>query len=139
MSCAANPPTLWPPLLLIISACKLKRSFFPEIRPTLEPYGGIGEAIAKITGIPANTPVFGASDQAMSALGTGLIEPGQASIAISTGGQFLVTAPKGLIDPKRRLHTLNHAFPDIGLYMAATLSAGFSFCCSGQVCPRRNR
>ena len=110
----------------IINTFKLKRSLFPEIRPTLEPYGGITETIAKITGIPVKTPVFGASDQAMSALGTGLIEPGQASIAISTGGQFLVTAPQGLIDPKRRLHTLNHAFPDIGLYMAATLSAGFS-------------
>lgn len=110
----------------IITAFKLKPSLFPEIRPTLEPYGGIAGPIAKITGIPANTPVFGASDQAASALGTGLIKPGQASIAISTGGQFLVTAPQGLIDPKRRLHTLNHAFPDIGLYMAATLSAGFS-------------
>ncbi|MBU1323406.1 hypothetical protein KKE75_05115, partial [Patescibacteria group bacterium] len=110
----------------IITAFKLKPSLFPEIRPTLEPYGGITGPIAKITGIPANTPVFGAGDQAASALGTGLIKPGQASIAISTGGQFLVTAPQGLIDPKRRLHTLNHAFPDIGLYMAATLSAGFS-------------
>lgn len=110
----------------IITAFKLKRSLFPQILPTLEPYGEVSEAIAKITGISAKTPVFGASDQAASALGTGLIEPGQASIAISTGGQFLVTAPKGLIDPKRRLHTLNHAFPDIGLYMAATLSAGFS-------------
>ncbi|KKS78884.1 MAG: Xylulose kinase [Candidatus Beckwithbacteria bacterium GW2011_GWA2_43_10] len=110
----------------IISAGKLKRSLFPEIRSTLEPYGGVSEKIARITGIPAGTLVFGASDQAMSAMGTGLIKPGQTSIAISTGGQFLVTAPKGLIDPKRRLHTLNHAFPDIGLYMAATLSAGFS-------------
>ena len=110
----------------ILSAFKLKRSLFPPIRPTLEPYGGISEPIAKITGIPAQTLIFGASDQAMSAMGTGLIKPGQASIAISTGGQFLVTAPKGLVDPQRRLHTLNHAFPDIGLYMAATLSAGFS-------------
>lgn len=110
----------------IISGAKLKRTIFPEIQPTLNPYGEITQKIAKITGLVAGTPVFGASDQAMSALGTGLIQPGQASIALSTGGQFLVVAPKGLIDPKRRLHTLNHAFPNVGLYMAATLSAGFS-------------
>ncbi len=110
----------------IISGLKLKQSIFPQIQPTLKAYGGISQKTARITGLTAGTPVFGASDQAMSAIGTGLIQPGQASIALSTGGQFLVVAPKGLVDPKRRLHTLNHVFPDVGLYMAATLSAGFS-------------
>jgi len=33
----------------IISAGKLKRSLFPEIRSTLEPYGGVSEKIARIT------------------------------------------------------------------------------------------
>lgn len=110
----------------IINAFKLKASIFPPVNPTLTPYGQITPNVAKITRLPHGIPVYGASDQAMSAMGTGLIKEGQASIAISTGGQFLVTAPKGLIDPKRRLHTLNHALPKFGLYMAATLSAGFS-------------
>ncbi|MDZ4228632.1 MAG: xylulokinase [Patescibacteria group bacterium] len=110
----------------IISGLKLKRSIFPDVQPTIKPYGGISPKIARITGLLSGTPVFGASDQAMSAIGTGLIKKGQASIALSTGGQFLVVAPKGLIDPQRRLHTLNHALPGVGLYMAATLSAGFS-------------
>jgi len=110
----------------ILKAFRLKQSIFPEIKPTLESYGGLSKKIAKITGIPSGTPVYGGSDQSMAAIGTGLILPGQASIAISTGGQFLVIAPKGLIDPRRRLHTLNHALPDIGLYMAATLSASLS-------------
>lgn len=110
----------------IIAGLKLKRAIFPEVQPTLKPYGGITQTVSRITGLPNGIPVFGASDQAMSAIGTGLIKAGQASIALSTGGQFLVVAPKGLIDPQRRLHTLNHALPDVGLYMAATLSAGFS-------------
>lgn len=110
----------------IISKFKLKHSIFPDIQPTLSPYGGISPKIAKITGLTVGIPIYGGSDQSMSTLGTGLIKPGQASIAISTGGQFLVVAPKGLIDPKRRLHTLNHAISNMGLYMAATLSAGFS-------------
>lgn len=110
----------------IIKALDLKASIFPAVRPTLQPFGLVTEKIAKITRLPQGIPVYGASDQAMSALGTGLVQSGQASIALSTGGQFLVVAKKGIIDPKRRLHTLNHALPQIGLYMAATLSAGFS-------------
>ncbi|MDZ7586415.1 MAG: xylulokinase [Patescibacteria group bacterium] len=110
----------------IIKAFNLKNSIFPEIKSTLSPYGTVTEKIAKITRLPQGIPVYGASDQAMSALGTGLVQPGQASVALSTGGQFLVVAKKGIIDPKRRLHTLNHAVPKMGLYMAATLSAGYS-------------
>ncbi len=101
-------------------------SFFPEIIPTTDSYGAVTKHTAKITGLPVGTPVFGGSDQSMAALGNGLIEEGDAAIAISTGGQFLVIGKKGHIDPKRRLHTLNHALPNIGMYMAATLSAGFS-------------
>lgn len=110
----------------ILKLFKLKASLFPQAKPTLEPYGTITEKITKITRLPYNTLVYGASDQAMSALGTGLVQPGQASVALSTGGQFLIVAKKGIIDPRRRLHTLNHALPQVGLYMAATLSAGFS-------------
>ena len=110
----------------IISTCKLKLFLFPEVQPTTKAYGGITSKVAKLTGLITGTPVYGASDQAMSAMGTGLVKPKQASIAISTGGQFLVIAPTKIIDPKKRLHTLNHALPNIGLYMAATLSAGFS-------------
>jgi len=110
----------------IIRFFKLNPAIFPEIKPTLMPYGTITANIAVITKLPQGIPVYGASDQAMSALGTGLVQSGQASVALSTGGQFLVVAKKGIIDPKRRLHTLNHALPNIGLYMAATLSAGFS-------------
>ncbi len=101
-------------------------SIFPEIIATTTPFGGLTSRVSKITGIPTGTPVYGGSDQSMAALGNGLTKEGDVAIAVSTGGQFLVIAKKGYIDPKRRLHTLNHALPDIGLYMAATLSAGFS-------------
>ncbi|MBI4226578.1 xylulokinase [Candidatus Roizmanbacteria bacterium] len=109
----------------IIEGVGLPVGIFPEIRKTSEPYGYTNQA-AEAMGLPKGIPVFGGSDQSMSAMGTGLIREGQASIAISTGGQFLVIAPKGKLDSKRRLHNLNHALPEIGLYMAATLSAGYS-------------
>lgn len=110
----------------IITKTGLKKDIFPSIKPTMEPYGGITRRVARISGLPTGIPVYGGSDQSMAALGSGLIEEGHSALAISTGGQFLVVAKKGIIDPKRRLHTLNHAVPGVGLYMAATLSAGLS-------------
>jgi len=110
----------------ILSTLKIKPSLFPKIIPTNQPYGGLIGQISKLTGIPQDTPVYGGSDQSMAAMGNGLISKKQALISVSTGGQFLVIAKKGIIDPQRRLHTLNHALPNIGLYMAATLSASLS-------------
>lgn len=110
----------------ILAAVNIPEKLFPDIIPTTQSYGEVTPRISKISGIPIGTPVFGGSDQSMAALGNGLTKEGDVAIAISTGGQFLVIAKKGQIDPKRRLHTLNHALPDVGLYMAATLSAGFS-------------
>jgi xylulokinase len=110
----------------ILTKVGISESLFPEIIPTSESYGGVTAKTSRISSIPVGTPVFGGSDQSMAALGNGLIKEGDVAIAISTGGQFLVIGKKGFIDPKRRLHTLNHALPDVGLYMAATLSAGFS-------------
>jgi xylulokinase len=110
----------------VLKTCKIPISIFPSLIKTDQSYGGISKRVAHITGLPIGTPVFGGSDQSMAALGNGLIHKGDVAIAISTGGQFLVVGESGHIDPKRRLHTLNHAISDIGLYMAATLSAGFS-------------
>lgn len=110
----------------ILNEVHIPLSIFPEIIQTIQPFGTITARVSKITGIPVGIPVYGGSDQSMAALGNGLTKEGDTAIAVSTGGQFLVIAKKGHIDPKRRLHTLNHALPDVGLYMAATLSAGFS-------------
>lgn len=110
----------------ILKAINLDPAIFPKIHPTFEPYGGVRDVVAKRIGLPAGIPIYGASDQAMAAMGLGLIENGQSTLALSTGGQFLVIGEHGIIDPHRRLHTLNHVLPNIGLYMAATLSAGFS-------------
>lgn len=110
----------------MIATAGVSTQLFPPIISTDTPYGTITEEAARETGLPAGIPVFGGSDQSMAAVGNGLIQEGQALVSISTGGQFLVVAPKGILDGRRRLHTLNHAKREVGLYMAATLSAGLS-------------
>lgn len=99
---------------------------FPSVISSTSPYGLITTQASQALNIPSGIPVYGGSDQSMAALGSGIVSNGQALIAISTGGQFLVCAEKGVLDKQMRLHTLNHAIPNRGLYMAATLSAGLS-------------
>jgi xylulokinase len=110
----------------VLKEMEIDPAIFPEIRPTSTPFGTITSAAAKETGLPIGIPVFGGSDQSMAAMGCGLVEEGDVMVALSTGGQCLIVAKKGLMDKQRRLHTLNHALDDVGLYMAATLSAGLS-------------
>ena len=110
----------------IINKFSLNPDIFPKIIPTDQPYGTIGKTASEQCGLPAGIPVYGGSDQSMAAMGCGLTEEGQSLLAISTGGQFLVITKKGLLDPQKRLHTLNHAIRDVSISMAATLSAGLS-------------
>ncbi|MCA9371645.1 xylulokinase [Candidatus Woesebacteria bacterium] len=110
----------------ILDHLEMPIDIFPHIIASANPYGIISSDASKETGLPENIPVFGASDQSMAALGAGLIRHGDALLAISTGGQFLVVSDDRVVDPKHRLHTLNHALTGKTIYMAATLSAGLS-------------
>jgi xylulokinase len=110
----------------IIEKSGLNLNFFPEIIATKTPYGHLSPMASQLTGLTEGIPVYGASDQAMAAMGCGCVDEGQSLLAISTGGQFWVVTEKKIYDKKRRLHTLNHALEKYGLTMAATLSAGLS-------------
>jgi xylulokinase len=110
----------------VIKEMGINPKIFPEIRPTSTAFGMITSKASKETGLPIGIPVYGGSDQSMAAMGCGLVREGDVMVALSTGGQCLIVAEKGHMDKKRRLHTLNHALDDVGLYMAATLSAGLS-------------
>jgi xylulokinase len=110
----------------IINGMGVDPKLFPPVRPTSQAYGMITATAANETGLPIGTPIYGGSDQSMAAMGCGLVQEGDVMVALSTGGQCLIVADKGRMDKKRRLHTLNHALDDVGLYMAATLSAGLS-------------
>ena len=96
----------------------------------IEPFdiaGKITSKAARETGLKEGVPVIaGGGDQAMGAIGSGLIKSGIASSTIGTGGQFITTIEKPIIDPKQRMHTFCHAFPDKWILMGAILSAGLS-------------
>ncbi|AZN39933.1 xylulokinase [Paenibacillus albus] len=75
----------------------------------------------------AGTPVvYGGADQAMQAVGNGIIEPGDLSVTIGTGGQLFTTIDQPVYDKKLRTHTYVHAVPSRWYLLGATMSAGLS-------------
>jgi xylulokinase len=110
-----------------LRALDLPASIFPPLHASAAPAGAITADAAKVTGLAPGTPVIcGGSDQAMAAIGAGLLTPGALLISISTGGQLVTPINAPLPNPQHGLRTLCHALPGTYLALCATLGAGLS-------------
>ena len=99
----------------------------PPLLESAEVAGYVSESAAAELGLRAGIPVAaGCSDQCAQAVANGLVEPGNGSVALGTGGQIVVATGAPLADPKGRIHTFCHAVPDRWYQLGATLSAGLS-------------
>ena len=99
----------------------------PSISPSAAVAGVLNPSLATQFGLKAGTPViFGGSDQAMQALGNGIIDPGTLSATIGTGGQLFAPTAEPAVDPSLRMHSFCHVMPDRWHVETAILSAGLS-------------
>ena len=111
----------------LLEKLNIDPNLLPPIHASKAAAGGLIPSAAADTGLSAGTPVvFGGADQAMAALGRGVVAPGLLSCAISTGGQLVTLVEAPLFDPQLRVHCMAHALPGMWYLMAATLSAGLS-------------
>ncbi|OCT15059.1 xylulokinase [Paenibacillus pectinilyticus] len=102
-------------------------SLFPAIGEPWEVSGEVNAKASLETKLKKGTPVaYGGGDQAMQAIGNGIIHPGLVSCTLGTGGQLLTPLTKPIYDPKLRTHTFVHAVPDRWYLMGASMSAGLS-------------
>jgi xylulokinase len=89
--------------------------------------GKVSTKAAGLTGLKAGTPVVaGAGDQAASAVGNGIVEPGVVSCTIGTSGVVFAHMEEVAYDPKGRVHTFCHAVPGKWHVMGVTQGAGLS-------------
>jgi xylulokinase len=111
----------------LIADAGLRRDLLPSVAEPTE-IAGLLTALAETeTGLYAGTPVaVGGSDQAMSAVGCGLLDPGLARCAVGTGGQAITVIQEPIDGGSSGLQVLCHAVPDRWLLMGATLSAGLA-------------
>jgi xylulokinase len=111
----------------ILAAAGIDAGLLPPLVDSGAVAGEVGREAAAETGLAPGTPVVaGGSDQAMAALGSGILDEGITVASIGTGGQLVAGLRRPVFDPERRLHTLCHAVPDRWLLMGAILAAGLS-------------
>lgn len=111
----------------MIGGLGLDRATLPESYESSEVTGTISSSAAELTGLAVGTPVVaGAGDQAASAIGNGIVEPGLVSCTIGTSGVVFAYLEKPAYDAAGRVHTFCHAIPAAWHVMGVTQGAGLS-------------
>ncbi len=111
----------------VLDALEIPSSWMPRCVESPEVTGIISAEAAKLTGLPAGLPVVGGGgDQAASAVGTGIVEPGLVSVTLGTSGVVFAYADQPAREPQGRLHTFCHAVPGKWHMMGVALSSGGS-------------
>ena len=108
-------------------ALGLDRGILPKVYESSEITGTLLPAVAAGLGLAAGTPVVGGGgDQAASAVGNGIVEPGVVSCTMGTSGVVFAHMDEPLYDPMGRVHTFCHAVPGKWHVMGVTQGAGLS-------------
>lgn len=102
-------------------------TWLPQTYESPDMTGQLSSRAAKALGLRAGTPVVaGGGDQAASAVGNGIVEPGIVSCTIGTSGVVFAHMEQPQYDPLGRVHTFCHAVPDKWHVMGVTQGAGLS-------------
>jgi len=87
----------------------------------------VSREAAEWTGIPEGTPVAnGSSDNSASALGAGMVQPGQVTLIIGTAGVVSVCSDRPLLDPAGRTLCWHYCLPKHWITLGITQTAGES-------------
>ncbi len=103
------------------------RAFLPAVFESSVVTGRVHAEAARATGLAEGTPaVAGAGDQAASAVGNGIVEPGPVSCTIGTSGVVFAQLNAPEYDRAGRVHTFCHAVEKAWHVMGVTQGAGLS-------------
>ncbi len=109
------------------TALGIDPSILPKVYESSEITGAIHAEAATSTGLKAGTPVVGGGgDQAASAIGNGIVEPGATSCTVGTSGVVFAYLAEPAYDQLGRVHTFCHAIPNTWHVMGVTQGAGLS-------------
>jgi xylulokinase len=111
----------------LIARLGLDTSILPSVAESSCVTAQVSPAAARNTGLAVGTPVVaGAGDQAASAVGNGIVDPGMVSCTIGTSGVVFAFTQAPKYDPAGRVHTFCHAVPGAWHVMGVTQGAGLS-------------
>jgi len=108
----------------ILNSLDIPIEFMPYVVNSDQYIGGT-EGMKEATGIPDGVPVIlGGADQAVAALGNGILDDGTMFATIGTGGQIVTPLHVPINSPGLTLNTFCHLPESRWYLMGATLAAG---------------
>jgi xylulokinase len=111
----------------LLEATGLTRAHMPKLVEGCAPSGGLRATLAGKWGLPADIPVAGGGgDNAATAVGVGVVQPGQAFVSLGTSGVLFAATPSYAPDAATAVHTFCHALPQTWHQMGVILSAADS-------------
>ena len=111
----------------LADALGIDQSVLPDCFESSDITGGVSREAAELTGLAEGTPVVGGGgDQAASAVGNGIVEPGVVSCTLGTSGVVFAHMEQVAYDPAGRVHTFCHAVRGKWHVMGVTQGAGLS-------------
>ena len=109
---------------VMLAATGLSRAHMPRLVEGSEVSAFLLPELCQRWGLPARLPVAGgAGDNAASAVGMGLVRPGQGFVSLGTSGVVFVSSSAFQPNPAQALHAFCHALPGRWHQMSVMLSA----------------
>ncbi len=109
---------------VMLTATGLTRAHMPRLVEGSAVSAFVKSDLCTRWGLPARVPVAGgAGDNAASAVGMGLVRPGEGFVSLGTSGVVFVSGAAFEPNPAQALHAFCHALPDRWHVMSVMLSA----------------
>ena len=103
----------------------LDRAILPRVVGSAEVSGRLTAGAAKALGLQPGVPVVGGgADNASAAVGAGVVTPGTLLVSTGTSGTVVAPVARPRVDPRIRVHAMNHAAEGTWYLMGVVLSAG---------------
>jgi xylulokinase len=108
----------------LLAATGLNRQHMPRLVEGSEVSGHLLPSLCQRWGLPLNVPVAGgAGDNAASAVGMGVVAPGQGFVSLGTSGVVFLSSNRFTPNPQQAVHAFCHALPGRWHQMSVMLSA----------------
>ncbi|MGH8319442.1 MAG: xylulokinase [Steroidobacteraceae bacterium] len=107
----------------MLAATDLTRAHMPRLVEGSSPSGTVTADAAAALGIPRVVVAGGGGDNAASAVGLGVVRPGQAFLSLGTSGVLFVVTDRFRPNPERAAHAFCHCLPGRWHQMSVMLSA----------------
>ncbi len=108
----------------LLAATDLSRGQMPRLVEGSEVSGTVRDALAARWGLPSGVVVAGGGgDNAASAVGVGVVKPGEAFVSLGTSGVLFAATDGFSPDAPSAVHSFCHALPDTWHQMGVILAA----------------